>query len=79
MLEAFRPKISSDIISRFLTLMILTEKKSARASTLEFGTISSNEFLPSYFDIASSEKIIYQQNYLAFCSTSTSLLVTPKL
>jgi len=40
MLEAFR--ISSD--SRFRTLMILTEKKSAQASTLEIDTISLNEF-----------------------------------
>jgi len=40
MLEAFT--ISSD--SRFLMLMIPTKKKSARASTLEFGAINLNEF-----------------------------------
>jgi len=40
MLDAFT--ISSD--SRFYMLMILTQKKSAQATTLEFGTISLNEF-----------------------------------
>jgi len=40
MLEAFT--ISSD--SRFHTLVILTEKKSTRAYTLEIGTISFNEY-----------------------------------
>jgi len=53
MLDAFT--ISSD--SRFHTLMIVTEKKSARASTLELNTISFNEF-HRVIDIANSEKVV---------------------
>jgi len=59
MLEAFT--ISSN--SRFHTLMILTEKKSARASKLEFGTIILNE-LPRVY-----------KNDIVFYSTLVSPLV----
>jgi len=73
MLEAFT--ISSD--SRFHTLMILTEKKSARAFTLEFGTKSLNELPPSViltWLIVKKITWVYQQNDV-FCSTLASSLV----
>jgi len=47
MMDAFT--ISSD--SRFHKLMILTEKISARASTLEFGKISLNKFTRIIFTL----------------------------
>jgi len=44
---------ASTILSdnQFDTLMILTEKKSVRTSTLEFGTISLNELPRVNFDM----------------------------
>jgi len=54
MLEAFT--ISSD--SLFHTLIILTEKKLARASSLEFGTINLKQISSSYFDIANSGEVV---------------------
>jgi len=64
MLEAF--SISSDD-----RLMILTENKSTRASALQFGTISLNEFPRVILTLLIVKKLswVYQQNDLVFFST----------
>jgi len=54
MLEAFT--ISAD--SRFHTLMILTENKSARASTPKNWYNKCLRISSSYFDIANSKKVV---------------------
>jgi len=73
MLEAFT--ISSN--SRFHTLVILTEKKSARASTLEFGILSLNDFPRVIVTllIVKNRLRVYQQNDVVFYSTLASPLV----
>jgi len=71
MLEAFT--ISSD--SRFHTLMIVTEKKSARAFTLEIDTIIKfKRIYSNYFDIANSEKVVLSisAKWCSICNTSAS-------
>jgi hypothetical protein len=57
--------------------MILTEKKSTQAFTLEIGTISLNELpevMLTWLKIK-NHLGVYQQNYKVFCSTLASPLV----
>jgi len=57
--------------------MILTEKKSARAFTLEFGTISLNAFLRVILTLLIVKKSswVYKQIDVILCSTLASQLV----